>query len=88
MHHWRSPQPSGGEIYHQRSQHAFLAPLARMYLAIPGSSATSESAFSSAGFLLDGRERLTTEHLEMQLIIRDQLAEWKQLSGADLGCCY
>lgn len=66
------------------SQHAFLAPLARMYLAIPATSASAEPAFSSAGFLLDGRERLTTEHLEMQLIIRDKLIEWKELPLAAL----
>lgn len=66
------------------SQHAFLAPLARMYLAIPATSASAESAFSSTGFLLDGRERLTTEHLEMQLVIRDKLIEWKELPLASL----
>jgi len=67
------------------SQHVFLHPLARMYLAIPATSASAESAFSSTGFLLEGRERLTTEHLEMQMIIRDKLIEWRALSAAELG---
>jgi hypothetical protein len=66
------------------SQHVFLAPLARMYLSIPATSASAESAFSSTGFLLEGRERLTTEHLEMQMIIRDKLIEWRSLSAAEL----
>jgi hypothetical protein len=62
---------------------SFLSPLARMYLSIPASSCSSESSFSSAGFLNEGRERLTTEHLEMQLVIRDKLIELKELPAKE-----
>jgi hypothetical protein len=53
-----------------------LKPLARMMLAIPASSASVERAFSSAGILTDGRERLVPETLEQLAIIRDLLLEW------------
>lgn len=55
-----------------------LAPLARMYLAIPASSADLERAFSSAGFLNTCRESLSTETLEMQVVLRDWILEQYQ----------
>lgn len=61
-----------------------LLPLARMYLSIPATSCSSESAFSSGGYLNDGRERLTVEHLEDQLVVRDQLLEWRSLDEATM----
>ena len=52
---------------------AVLAPLARMYLAIPASSADLERSFSSTGFILEGRSRLLVRNLETQAVIRDYL---------------
>lgn len=52
---------------------ACLAPLAKMYLAFPASSADLERSFSSAGFILEGRERLQVRFLEEQVVIRDYL---------------
>jgi hypothetical protein len=59
----------------QQSGHtlALLGPVARMYLALPGSSADLERSFSSAGFILEGRFRLLPRNLEAQAVIRDYL---------------
>src|SRR5271154_1541343 len=65
--HLASPQ-FGGTLH-------LLAPLARMYLALPASSADLERSFSSAGFILEGRHRLLVRNLEAQVVIRDYLLE-------------
>ena len=52
-----------------------LSPVARMYLALPASSADLERSFSSAGFILEGRQRLLVRNLETQAVVRDYLVE-------------
>ena len=56
-----------------------LAPLARMYFALPASSADLERSFSSAGFILEGRQRLLVRNLETQAVVRDYLIELERL---------
>ena len=48
-----------------------LAPLARMFLAIPASSSSVERVFSSANFLELGHEQQSLQTLEKVAIIRD-----------------
>jgi hypothetical protein len=60
-----------------------LAPLARMYLSMPASSADLERSFSSASFLLDHRWRLTPMNLETQVVIRDWLLEQARTHTSD-----
>ena len=52
-----------------------LSPVARMYLALPAASADLERSFSSAGFILEGRQRLLVRNLETQAVVRDYLVE-------------
>jgi hypothetical protein len=60
-----------------------LAPLARMYLAMPAASADLERTFSSAAYLLEGRWRLRPANLEMQVVIRDWILEKARTYPAD-----
>lgn len=53
------------------TSYRLTAPLARMYFTIPASSASAERAFSNSGFLQEGRERLTSKHLEQLAVCRD-----------------
>ena len=54
---------------------AVLCPVARMYLAIPASTADVERSWSSAAFLSTGRARLLPKNLERQMVIRDWLLD-------------
>jgi hypothetical protein len=50
-----------------------LAPLARMMLAIPASSASVERAFSNVSYACDGRNGLSAVRAEQYSVIREYL---------------
>lgn len=60
---------------------AILCPVARMYLAIPCSTADVERSWSSAAFLSVGRARLLPKNLERQMVIRDWILECARTHG-------
>ena len=57
-----------------------LQHVARALFSVPPSSACVERAFSSTGILMEGRERLTAQHLQQLAVIRDTLRQWKAKS--------
>ena len=60
---------------------AVLCPLARMYLAIPASTADVERTWSSAQYLSVSRHRLLPMNLERQMVIRDWILEQMRTHG-------
>lgn len=58
-----------------------LCPLARMYLAIPASTADVERTWSSAQYLSVSRHSLLPKNLERQMVIRDWILELVRTHG-------
>lgn len=64
------------------SHFPLLQHVARALFGVPPSSACVERSFSSTGLLMDGRERLTAQHLQQLAVIRDTLRQWKKHPAA------
>lgn len=65
-----------------------LAHLARMFLAVPASQATTERTFSTAGNIVtEKRTRLTPEHVEKLVLFNKNAQFFDQLELEQDHCC-
>ncbi len=61
------------EYWSVYSDGAPLLPLVQMILAIPASSAAVERGFSSTGFIMNGRDTLSLDHVEQMAVVRNYI---------------